>query len=335
MAIIKTITPDTIQDAANVLKSGGLVAFPTETVYGLGGNALSGQAVEKIYNAKGRPRHNPLIVHLSTAEQAQTYARINDHARAVMDKFWPGPLTLILPQKPDSTIARQATADLDTIALRVPGHKPARDLINACDFPLVAPSANPSGYLSPTTPAHVAAGLGDHVDMILAGGACRVGLESTVLDLSTNTPTILRPGAVTLDDVQDILPGAVCNDQPDTSAPIKSPGQILKHYAPRHTKLRLNAIDLHPGEALLAFGSDRFMGIQGGGAASNLPDTMRRNLSETGDLDEAAANLFAMLSDLDTPAHTAIAVMAIPDTGIGIAINERLRRAAISGKKAG
>jgi L-threonylcarbamoyladenylate synthase len=320
-----------IEEAAAIIKAGGLVAMPTETVYGLAGNALDGQAVARIYAAKGRPSFNPLIAHFADAKDAEDFALFDDRARALAQSFWPGPLTMILPKIQDCGVSELATAGLETIALRVPDHQVARDLIRAAGVPLVAPSANKSGALSPTAPAHVAASLGDKVDMILAAGKCRVGLESTVVDLTGPQAVILRPGAILAEDLEGVLGAPVmCADDSDDSD-IKSPGRLLKHYAP-DTPVRLNAVDVKTGEALLAFGSIKFMGVErreaGGGAAKDLPETALRNLSEEGDLYEAAANLFAMLKDLDRPEHSAIAVMNIPERGLGIAINDRLKRAA-------
>ncbi|MCF8496447.1 MAG: threonylcarbamoyl-AMP synthase [Alphaproteobacteria bacterium] len=327
MTRLVAATPEHIAEAAAILKRGGLVAFPTETVYGLGANALDGQAVARVYEAKGRPAFNPLIVHVPSARDAALHVHMNEDAQILADKFWPGPLTLILPRRKKSSVSDLAAAGLDTLAVRVPLHPVAQALLKESGIPLVAPSANASGKLSPTTPAHVADSLDDRVDMILAAGACPVGLESTVLDLSVGRPVILRPGAVTTEELSEALNVDVLAGE--GSGIIKSPGQLLKHYAPE-TRLRLNAIDLEPGEALLAFGPIRFMGIRGGGAASSLPGRMIRNLSESGDLHEAAANLFAMLKHLDRPEHKAIAVMSIPETGLGVAINDRLRRAAHS-----
>lgn len=315
-----------IEEAAEVLKRGGLVAMPTETVYGLAANAFDGAAVARVFEAKGRPEINPLIVHVSSIEQAMELAVFNSRAEDVAHAFWPGPLTLVLPRRKDSKIAELAMAGLDTIALRMPAHKMALGLIKSCGFPLVAPSANKSGTLSPTTPAHVADSLGKAVDMILAAGSCEIGVESTVLDLSGDVPVILRPGSILAEEISDIIDEKVGYDTAAKAAP-SSPGQLLKHYKP-DTPLRLNAIDLEPGEALLAFGSDKFMGIKGGGAAKDLPEKMKRNLSAESDLNEAAANLFAMLKELDKAGAKCIAVMAIPDEGLGIAINDRLRRAA-------
>jgi L-threonylcarbamoyladenylate synthase len=214
---------------------------------------------------------------------------------------------------------------LETLAVRVPNHPVAKKLIQACGFPLVAPSANASGTISPTSPAHVAESLGDKVDMILAAGSSSVGVESTVVDLTEDKVVVLRPGAVTAEEIAEALGEAVTYETGDAAKP-KSPGLLLKHYAPK-IPLRMNAIDLQPGEALLAFSSMRFMGLKGGGAAMSLPESQRRNLSEEGDLHHAAANLFAMLRELDKPEHKGIAVMPIPDIGLGIAINDRLKRA--------
>ncbi len=328
MTRIAAASTATIAEAAAILKNGGLVAMPTETVYGLAANALDGHAVARIFEAKGRPQFNPLIAHFSDAKSVAAYAVMNDHANALAENFWPGPLTMILPRTKDCKISELASAGLPTLAVRVPAHLTARQLIAACGFPLVAPSANKSGTISPTTPAHVAESLGGNVDMILAAGPCQIGLESTILDLSGDKPAILRPGAITAEDIAHVIGENVAYDFSTTDKP-KSPGQLLAHYAPS-IPLRLHAIDLQPGEALLAFASDKFMGIKGGGAAKDLPETSRRNLSEQGDLYEAAANLFAMLKDLDRPDHKGIAVMNIPDTGLGIAINDRLKRAAAS-----
>jgi len=320
--------PKAIEEAAAIIKKGGLVGMPTETVYGLAASALDGKAVAKIYSAKGRPSFNPLIAHISNIEQADTLATFDDRALRVAQYFWPGPLTLILPRDVLCPVSELATAGLDTIALRMPKHPVALNLIKECGVPLVAPSANKSGSLSPTTPMHVAESLGDGVDLILAAGSCEVGLESTVLDLSGSEAVILRPGAITAEDISEVLGCEIGYDfAPEDNENVKSPGQLLKHYAP-NAPLRLNAIDLERGEALLAFGSDKFMGIKGGGAAKDLPDEMRCNLSEEGDLHEAAANLFAMLKRLDRPGIKGIAVMAVPNEGVGIAINDRLKRAA-------
>lgn len=320
-----------VDEAAALLREGGLVAFPTETVYGLGANALDGRAVARIFEAKGRPQFNPLIVHVPDAQAAAALTGFTDDVRKIAAAFWPGPLTLILPRCPDCPVSELCSAGLPTLAVRVPQHKTALALLKAAGVPVAAPSANRSGHLSPTTPAHVAQSLGDAVDLILAEGPCSVGLESTVLDLSGEQPAVLRPGAISAEQISEVLgcPVPYELEAADAEKP-KSPGQLLRHYAPR-IPVRLNAVDLEPGEALLAIGSIKFMGIKGGGAARDLPETALRNLSETGDLSEAASNLFRMLHDLDRPEHKGIAVMPIPGTGLGLAINDRLRRAAEQG----
>lgn len=331
-ARIKTANPQSIAEAAEIIRAGGLVAMPTETVYGLAANALDGAAVARIFAAKGRPAFNPLIIHVPDAQAAQGLAEFDDAAREAARAFWPGPLTLVLPRRAGCAVSDLAAAGLPTLAVRVPGHPAALALLRAAGVPLAAPSANKSGSISPTTPAHVAEGLGDAVDLILAAGPCKVGLESTVLDLSGGEKVILRPGAVTAEDLEETLGGisggAVRHAQGAADAP-KSPGLTLRHYAPE-TGLRLRAIDLEPGEALLAFGPVRFMGIRGGGAARDLPPGMYRNLSENADLHEAASNLFSMLKELDRAGAARIAVMPVPEAGLGAAINDRLRRAADS-----
>ncbi len=328
MSRIVSPTPEAITNAAEILCAGGLVGLPTETVYGLAANALDGQAVAKIFAAKGRPSFNPLIIHCHSVEQAATLVEMTPEALALAEAFWPGPLTLILKRTKDCPVSDLAGAGLPTLAVRIPRHEVALAVLKACDLPLAAPSANKSGALSATTPAHVAEAFKDEIDLILAAGASAVGLESTVLDLSMGEPAVVRPGAVTAEEISEVLARPVVYDKGDPEVP-RSPGQLLKHYAPS-IPVRMNAIDLLPGEALLAFGSIKFMGIKGGGAAKDLPDDSLRNLSEEGDLHQAAANLFSMMRQLDQPAHKAIAVMPIPDTGIGVAINDRLRRAVES-----
>lgn len=325
-AKILTISPDNMAQAAGLLKAGELVAFPTETVYGLGANACDGVAVAKIFEAKGRPSFNPLISHGANVEMLRGEAMFDDRALSLADKFWPGPLTMILPRSKDCRISDLACAGLPTVALRVPSHKVARELIALAGVPIAAPSANASGELSPTAPHHVLASLGDKVPVILAAGATEYGVESTVVDLSGSDVVIVRPGAITAEDIADVLDCPVTYDLEAKEKP-RSPGQLLRHYAP-NTPVRLRAVDVEADEALLAFGSTKFMGIRGGGRVSDLPPDHFRNLSEKGDLLEASANLFAYLRALDGPEVKGIAVMDIPDTGIGIAINDRLKRAA-------
>lgn len=299
---------DALALAGRALSEGRLVAFPTETVYGLGGDATSDQAVAAIFAAKGRPAFNPLIVHVAKSEAAEALVSVTEKARVLMAAFWPGPLTLVLPRRADSPVSLLACAGLDTMALRMPAHPLALALIEAAGRPLAAPSANRSGGVSPTRALHVMDSLGGLVDMILDGGPCAVGIESTVLDLCGPAPLLLRPGGVTGEAIAAVLGEPVARAA--TSA--RSPGMQDSHYAPGRT-VRLDASDARPGEALLGFGSMN-------GATFNL--------SPEGDLAEAAANLFAMLRALDTPAYTAIAVAPIPEHGLGIAINDRLRRAA-------
>lgn len=323
--VLVSATDENIAKAVAFLKAGGVVGMPTETVYGLAANAFDGRAVARIYEIKGRPQFNPLISHFADAGDVESCAVMDERAKALAQSFWPGPLTLVLPRVKNCPVSELASAGLETIAVRVPAHPAARKLIKACGFPLVAPSANLSGTISPTSPAHVVESLGDKIDVILAAGASSIGVESTVVDLSGERSVILRPGAVTAEEISEALGEKISYGAGDANKP-NSPGLLLKHYAPK-IPLRMNAIDLNPGEALLGFSSLRFMGIKGGGAALSLPESQRRNLSEEGDLNQAAANLFAMLRDLDRPEHAGIAVMPIPDVGLGVAINDRLKRA--------
>ncbi len=326
MVSILEISDDNIRRAAEVLAQGGLVGMPTETVYGLAADATNDLAVASIFEAKGRPSFNPVIVHVNDLHAAADIVDLNDKAEHLASIFWPGPLTMILPRRAGTAVSLLTSAGLPTQAIRIPAHPVARKLIDALGRPIAAPSANASGSLSPTTPQHVAQSLGDKAGVILAGGKAGVGLESTVIDMTGDVPVVLRPGGITIEDLRmnmgqvDVSIEAV-DDKP------KSPGQLLRHYAPK-TKLRLKAVDVAPDEALLAFGSMRFMGIRGGGFAKDLPSDQLLNLSEKGDLTEAAANLFSMLHQLDQTNVSGIAVMNIPDTGLGMAINDRLKKAA-------
>lgn len=326
MPLIFEATDENIQKAVERLLSGELVALPTETVYGLGADATNDLAVASIFAAKGRPTFNPVIVHFSNKTEAEKAVIFNDKAELLASLFWPGPLTLILPRRDGAEISLLCSAGLPTIAVRCPAHVVAQQVIKTLGRPIAAPSANASGTLSPTTPQHVLLSLGASAGMILAGGKTTVGLESTVVDMTGDVPVLLRPGAVTLEDLQMHLGEVQVEIEMIGEIP-KSPGQLLKHYAPK-TPLRLKAVDVKPGEALLAFGSIKFMGLQGGGAAKDLPENARLNLSEQGDLNEAAAHLFAMLHQLDAGGFTAIAVMDVPNVGLGQAINDRLKRAA-------
>jgi L-threonylcarbamoyladenylate synthase len=314
-AAARDATPENIAEAARLIRAGELVAFPTETVYGLGADATSDLAVARIFEAKARPRFNPLIAHLAEADGAEAFAVFSPTARRLARRFWPGPLTLVLPRAVDCRISELASAGLDTVALRVPAHAVARALLARIGRPVVAPSANPSGRISPTTAAHVVAGLGDRIAMVLDGGPCAVGLESTVIGFdAADRPVLLRPGGLAAEAIEaEVGPLATAGD--DAGAP-RSPGRLASHYAPS-LPLRLGATALADDEALLAFGPD----VPAGGMAC-------LNLSARGDLVEAAANLFRHLHALEASGARAIATMAVPDEGLGRAINDRLARAA-------
>jgi L-threonylcarbamoyladenylate synthase len=305
-----------IAAAVTALREGELVAMPTETVYGLAADATSGTAVARIFAAKGRPRFNPLIVHLPSAKAAEATAKFTPLARRLAEAFWPGPLTLVLPKRSEAPVADLVTAGLDTIALRVPAHPIARELLTAFGKSLAAPSANLSGHVSPTIAAHVAADLGDKVAVILDAGPSSIGLESTIVGFGNEAPILLRRGGISREEIEAVIGTPLATAKRPEDAPL-APGMLASHYAPS-AKLRLDAQDVHAGEAFLAFGSLP----PGANAAIAIA-----NLSERGDLAEAAANLFAALRTLDAQAK-AIAVMRIPDEGLGEAINDRLRRAA-------
>jgi len=308
-----------VADAARVLAAGGLVAFPTETVYGLGADATNGSAVARLYAAKGRPAFNPLIAHVSDVAAAKRLARFDANAARLAKAFWPGPLTLVLPKAAGCTVADLATAGLDTIALRVPSHKVARDILAAFGKPVVAPSANRSGHVSPTRAEHVAADLGGRIDLIVDGGATPVGVESTIV-ACLGEPVLLRPGGLPRAAIERALTRPLADPPPASGGerPI-APGMLATHYAPR-TRLRLNAHRIAPGEAVLAFGP----ALSEGAARAKCV----LNLSARGDLVEAAANLFAHLRALDAAGAVAIAAMPVPHEGLGEAINDRLARAA-------
>jgi L-threonylcarbamoyladenylate synthase len=312
MTRILPANPRSIAEAASLMRDGKLVAFPTETVYGLGANALDGLAVAAIFATKQRPRFNPLIVHVRDREEAEELVKFNPLATALADAFWPGGLTLALPHREPSPLARLVSAGLSTAAVRWPAHPVARALVEAAGVPLAAPSANRSGRISPTSAADVAEELQGRVELILDGGPCPLGIESTVVGFDGERPLLLRPGAVARSDIEHVL-GPL---QEPGRGVIQAPGMMQSHYAPR-AKLRLNATAVESGEALLGFGPT----IPSGAGAMC-------NLSESGDLHEAAANLFAMLRALDRSAADRIAVMPIPAHGLGEAINDRLERAA-------
>ncbi len=300
--------------AASLLASGALVAFPTETVYGLGADALNGEAVARIYEAKARPAFNPLIVHVASLEAARAIARFSEPAERLAAAFWPGALTLVLPLRPEAGLSPLVTAGLESVALRLPASDLARALLEEAGCPVAAPSANPSGRLSPTTAAHVLAGLGGRIEAVLDGGPAPVGVESTIIGLDP-APALLRPGGVPLEAVEACLGQPLARPQPpqpgENGAKPTAPGQLASHYAPR-ARLRLNVTEPGPGERLLGFGP-----VEGA----------TLNLSPSGDLREAAANLFPHLHRLDET-EGPIAVSPIPETGLGLAINDRLRRAA-------
>ena len=315
-----------VASAARCLAQGGLIAFPTETVYGLGADAANPAAIARLYQAKGRPAFNPLIAHVGDLAAGQKIARFDATATALAGAFWPGPLTLVLPKSQDCPVADLATAGLDTVAVRVPAHPVARAILRAFGGPVVAPSANLSGHVSPTTAEHVHHDLAGRIDLIIDGGAVNVGVESTIVGCF-EAPMLLRPGGLPRAEIERVL-GRVLGRalvQPpedvdnDSGQPL-APGMLASHYAPR-TPVRLNARGIEAGEALLAFGPAKVARVECASAIMNL--------SPRGDLAEAAANLFGYLRTLDTKNADAIAVMPIPDDGLGEAINDRLRRAAV------
>ncbi len=312
MIKIESLLPDALghSRAAEVLAAAGLVAFPTETVYGLGGDARSDIAVARIFAAKGRPRFNPLIVHVPDVAAARQYGVFDAVAERVAAGFWPGPLTLVLPLRAGAGLSALVTADLPSVAIRVPAHPVAQALLRAFGGPLAAPSANPSGGVSPTRAAHVVAGLSGRIAAVMDGGACAVGVESTILGL-VGAPVLLRPGGVPVEALEALL-GVALPLGGDTGRP-SAPGQMASHYAPA-AGLRIGADGWLPGEVSIGFGSR----------------TGTLSLSAAGDLVEAAANLFHLLREADSLAGPdgRIAVAKVPETGLGRAINDRLRRAA-------
>lgn len=312
---IEPANQTSIEDAGALIRAGELVAFPTETVYGLGADATNGEAVARIFAAKGRPRFNPLIVHVASLDQAIELAEFSGLARRLAEKFWPGPLTVVVRRRPDARLSDLVTAGLETVALRMPAHPVALDLIAAAGRPLAAPSANRSGHVSPTCAGHVAADLGDKVATILDGGDTRHGLESTVVTIDGERVVLLRPGAVTANDLREATGAEVVRAFEGGMAPV-SPGQLASHYAPR-ARVRLDVKHPEDGEALLAFGPD---------VPAHAGPII--NLSPRGDLIEAASRLFSALRELDASGAPAIAVMPIPQDGLGEAINDRLNRAA-------
>lgn len=302
-----------IREAARILAAGGLVAFPTETVYGLGADARSRDAVRRVFRVKDRPPDHPLIVHVPDPEAAFAVGEADGRARALAERFWPGPLTLVLPRRTGAPVAPEVTGGRDGIAVRVPAHPVAQELLGAAGFPVAGPSANPHGRLSPTRAEHVRDDLGDAVDLVLDGGPAEVGLESTIVELGDGPPVLLRAGGIPVGDVERVT-GPLLRPGPDEEP--RAPGMLRRHYAPR-TPLRLGAESPEPGEAFLAFG-----GVPDGAAGPALDLSPRRDLAE------AAANLFRMLRELDRAGAARIAVAPVPAEGLGLAINDRLERAA-------
>ncbi|WP_032113099.1 L-threonylcarbamoyladenylate synthase [Candidatus Paracaedibacter symbiosus] len=305
---IKQLTSAIIEAACDLWRRGDIVAIPTETVYGLAADAEQDAAVAKIFTVKGRPQFNPLILHVSSLEQLADYVEVTPLLTKAAAAFWPGPLTLVLKRKSGAKLSYLVTAGLDSVAVRLPAHPIAQELIQAYGKPLAAPSANKSNSISPTSAEDVAASLGNDVPLIIDGGQTRIGLESTIVDLTSETSTILRPGGVTFEDLNKVF-GQM--RYAEVGAAITAPGMLKRHYAPS-IPMRLNVLEKQANEVMLGFGN-----VEGD-----------LNLSEQGDLGEAAANLFRMMRLLDNPVNRAIAVAPIPYWGLGIAINDRLSRAA-------
>jgi L-threonylcarbamoyladenylate synthase len=314
--VIRQAGSAALDEAGGLLRAGQLVAFPTETVYGLGADATNGEAVARIFSAKGRPNFNPLIVHVSDLAAAARLGHFPENARKLAAKFWPGPLTLVVIRKVNSGISELVSAGLPSLALRVPDHPIAQALLRSAQRPLAAPSANRSGHVSATRAEHVADDLAGKVSMILDGGATEHGLESTVVEATGDSLVLLRSGSISVEAIEEVIGQKILRPSSTSTMKPNSPGQLESHYAPR-AAIRMNAFQVDPGEALLAFGPSE-------------PSTAgpKINLSPTGDLIEAAANLFAALRELDATGAAAIAVMPIPIFGIGEAINDRLQRAA-------
>lgn len=305
--------------AAALLRAGRLVAFPTETVYGLGADGRDPAAVAALYEAKGRPHFNPLIAHVASLEAAMREGVFGADAARLAEAFWPGPLTLVVPLAAGCSVCDLARAGLPSIGLRLPSDPVARDLLAAAGIPVVAPSANRSGRISPTQAAHVLAELDGRIDAMLDGGACSFGLESTIVACLDGMPALLRPGGLAVEEIESVLGGPLARPEPGGARPL-APGALLSHYAPR-TRLRKDAEMIEAGEAALLFGAERPSGLEGAIAVLNL--------SETSNLREAAANLFGFLRHLDESGAISIAVAPVPDMGLGAAINDRLRRAEV------
>jgi L-threonylcarbamoyladenylate synthase len=312
--------PGGIATAAAILRRGGLVAFPTETVYGLGADATDGKAVAGIYAAKGRPSFNPLIAHCPDTASAKAFGVFEPMARILADRFWPGPLTLVVPSAPGSPISDLVTAGLDSVGLRVPDHPVARALLTAVGRPVAAPSANRSGRISPTAAAHVVDDLAGRIDAVVDGGDTRVGVESTIVSCLDGTPVLLRPGGISRSEIEAVLGRSLADPVSSEAAPAPlAPGMLASHYAPA-ARVRLDALAIEPGEAALLFGPVAPDGADKAAAVLNL--------SPSGDLVEAASNLFGMLRRLDATGAATIAVAPVPGEGLGEAIRDRLVRAA-------
>jgi L-threonylcarbamoyladenylate synthase len=316
VAEILTCTPENLERAAELLRSGGLVAIPTETVYGLAADVSNGRAVAGIYEAKGRPSFNPLIAHVADMAMAVKIAVFDPLSQKLAESFWPGPLTLVLPLKEGTPVNSLVTAGLSTIGVRCP-KGPAGELIRLLGHPLAAPSANSSGRISATSAAAVEADLGERIPLILDGGASPVGVESTIVKVDGGKVRLLRPGGISAEAIEFVIGQTI--ERADQRAAIEAPGMLASHYAPR-AKVRLDAVRILPGEAMLAFGGRRGCGYENARTVLNL--------SLTGDLAEAASNLFAFLNELDKSGAATIAVEPIPMRGLGEAINDRLMRAA-------
>jgi len=307
------ISIQNIKEAVDLIRTGRLVAFPTETVYGLAGDATNSDAVAAIFKIKGRPSFNPLIIHVCSLAEAEKLVIFNDVARSLAENFWPGALTLVLPRRENCPVSLLAGSGLETLAIRIPKSEIALKFLQAVKLPIAAPSANKSGSVSPTKAEHVLESLGDSIDLILDGGTCQIGIESTIIDLSTNDPCVLRTGGIPIESLERQLENIQIVKGVDHSP--KAPGMLSRHYATT-IPLRMNAEEVYDGEALLAFGG-RPLG----------PAVAIANLSRAGDVNEAAANLFDMMRKLDKPEYKGIAVMEIPNVGLGVAINDRLQRA--------
>ena len=312
MSNIYQPTQENINKAAETIKNGGLVAMPTETVYGLGAHVYDAQAVASIFEAKQRPFFDPLISHIAEADFLKTYAQTDERVMALAKKFWPGPLTMILKRKDNNSAIDLACSGLPNIAVRMPAHPVALELIRQSGVPIVAPSANKFKSISPTTAEHVRESLGEKVNMILDGGACKVGVESTIIDVTGKQVVILRAGGTSKEDLSCFLNEEVLLSDGTPDKP-SAPGQLLKHYAPGRP-LRINATTRQPGEFFIGFG--------------NIKDT-DLNLSPKGDLCEAAGNLFAFLRLADKQeGYQSLAISPIPEQGLGLAINDRIKRAS-------